>query len=113
MAVIHIMVFVVQRFVNGVGNHDCCTAGCVDLLIVVLFHDFDIELTAQYSCRFLCKLYQQVDAQRHIESEKYRDLLCSRLNFSDLLLLIAGCRQNQSHIVHQCIFQKSIQRGRI
>ena len=52
--VIFVLHGVVDFLAHGVCQHQCCAAGSVDLLIMVLFHNLNIKVRSQYIDRFLC-----------------------------------------------------------
>ena len=54
VTIVYIMILIVQGVVNGIGNHNCCAAGSIDLLIVMLLYNLNVKLSAQNSGSFLC-----------------------------------------------------------
>ena len=58
MAVIHILICITSSLIDRVRKHDGCTAWGVNFLIMMLFNNFNIKLSAKNrSCLFdqFCK----------------------------------------------------------
>ena len=111
VAVVDVGILVARGFVNGLCKHKRSAAGCVNLLIVVLFDDFNIVLLTQNRYRLLGKLTHKIYAYRHICSEEYRYLTRRRLDFCGLFIAVAGGSKYQGGAVGLSVFQKTVKSG--
>ena len=113
MAVIDIVIAIVFHFIDGICQHDCRAARCINFLIVVLFHDFNVKLVAQNGSCPLCQFDQQVNAQGHIKGEKDRNLFGCCVNLCNLCFTVTSGCQYQCNVMGKRIVQQHIQRRRV
>ena len=101
-SVINIGVFIIKFFIDGIRQRQRGAAGGIHLLVVVLFHNFDVKASrGQHASRFLQKLQQQVDSQRHIGRFQNRRLTGKGLH---PLQLLRGKSRSAQHTGHQLCF---------
>ncbi len=73
--VIDVLILLPQRIIHGIREGNRRAAGRVDFQVMVFFDDFHVKTgTRQNRRRFLQKLQQQVDAERHIGGTEHGDI---------------------------------------
>ena len=87
MAVEFIVRLLLELPGNRVRQHQRGAAGRINLLIMMLFDDLNIKGISQYPGRFLSKLSQQADSDRHIGGEENRHFFGRFMDGSNLLLI--------------------------
>ena len=102
------MVRAVIFLVDGVGQHQCRSAGGIQLVMVMLLHDLDIIVDTQHSRGALAQLCQYIDAHGHIGALEHRNA-AGQLHYLQLQLLRkAGGAHHDGQLVGlavgQCLF---------
>ncbi len=98
---------------NRIRNHQCRTAGRIQFLIMVLFHDFNIKAFPENGGGFFGQLDNQIDTEGHIAGIEHRNFLCGGLDLFFLLLTVAGGADHNRHFLCQCKPQHGFQYSRI
>ena len=80
------MVRAVILLVDSVCQHQRRSAGCIQLVVVMLLHDLNIIIDAQHGRGALAQLGQHVDAHGHISALEHRNA-AGQLHYLQLQLL--------------------------
>ena len=66
VTIVNVVELVIECIVQGIGNHQRGTGRRVELLVVVGFDDFDVEVRVEHFGGFPDKTDQYVDSERHV-----------------------------------------------
>ena len=97
-------------FLDLVCEHKRRAAGGVELLIVVLFNDFDVRIGHKLR-RAFCKIRKDGNADGHIRAAEDRDLLCGFIDHLQLLCGLTRCRDHAGGARSDCIVHQVLGAG--
>ncbi len=111
-SVVYIMIFSVQRFVDGIRQRQRRAAWSVQLLVVVAFHQLHvISCRGEHLCRVLQKLQQQIDPHGHIRGLQDCRFFGCFGNLLQLLLRISRGTEHRRDFSFHTVRQNVLQGG--
>ena len=97
VAVIDILIFAASFLVDGICDHQSGSAGGIQLVVMVLLHNFDIKLAIKQLGRTAGQLDQHIYANRHIGAAEHRHLLAGLFHHSLVLFAQTGRAKHARH----------------